>query len=287
MAKTKLTPRKIRSEVHKAPSTYTSTMSGTRNIDVNSLMGVTEPPAPGTSHTPPHTSKGKEGTSTSTSTPRYKPPLSRMRLTCHICYKTLANLSSLKRHINKLHNQQSLGYECPMCFKKCTRKNNYLKHAREIHGFGVRAPEPTKFSYDPRSEAITPVKATTTKIQTSITPENVRFKITAPVRKYGDHGYNITTATKTPMTHAPKPVMSRPNQPVTIEDLYGTYKTKPSTSSTLTEDLYMSSSASDSDSDLVTVSSNTSTVKYISDEEEDLHPNYWSEDMFLIIDSWP
>ena len=117
---------------------------------------------------------------TSFTNPYTNTDMSKLRLTCRVCYKTYANLSTLRRHMWNLHEKNAKGYKCPICHKRLNRRDTYLKHARNIHGYGDLCPEPILEAYDPKDLATKPI----VKRRWEVTPKTPGNTVIHPNPKF-------------------------------------------------------------------------------------------------------
>ncbi|XP_060063580.1 histone-lysine N-methyltransferase PRDM16-like [Ylistrum balloti] len=76
---------------------------------------------------------------------------------CILCGKRLANLSSLRRHVSRIHSMNSnTRFQCKICKRTFGRRDLYERHLKEKHPF-YRI-EPEVFTDEVRNEATIPDK---------------------------------------------------------------------------------------------------------------------------------
>ena len=221
-----------------------------------------------------------------------------VKLTCHLCNKTLSGLKSLKRHCNTIHNQKAIGYECPTCSYVCNRRDNYNKHLRNIHDYqqGEQLPVPKIINYKPKALAAKPIVSRPAEVRLDnfkpkfvIKPASPKYEprtlktnevILNILEKKCDTMLN-TSSTNTSILHISDEEMEQTSEaePTLSFSNTSTYWREmliadSKTLSTLAEDLYLSSSDS---------SINLS----ISDDNDDIDPDTIPWEQWTILDQWP
>ncbi|XP_033726373.1 uncharacterized protein LOC117315997 [Pecten maximus] len=79
------------------------------------------------------------------------------KIACILCGKKLANLSSLRRHVSRIHgNPTNTRYMCKICKRTYGRRDLYDRHITEKHPFYKIEPE--IFKDEVRKEAAIPNK---------------------------------------------------------------------------------------------------------------------------------
>ena len=206
---------------------------------------------------------------------KIKAPPSITRFRCNICPKTYSRLATLRRHVLDVHMDRGRSYECPVCTKRLTRSDSLRVHMKRVHHM-IDIPKVAPTPRPAKIDTIIPID-TYVKPWESLTRDQQRnpvFQVRKATKDY-DFKHNSPSTVNNPghmilykgqdgKYSTTKTVGSRAT---VVKNLYGVYTTKKTDNqtsySTLAEDLKLSDTESDT---------------------SDVHPNFWDQDEFMIID---